>query len=269
MIERVSYAFPEAASGPGLRVHYAAKWSKPPQSGAVNPFWTASWFALLQCGRDGGELENDAGARCRLAPGDVWMLFPGVRHRYGPVAGGWWVERILAFDGWLPRRLLDEGRLDLRRPLLTPTDPDSASVCFDAALAAAAAARPADAVPWAYTLLHRCTAPPPVPADHPLQDLAERMRREPQRDWDLHAESTALGMRYHHLRQEFRRRLGLPPQQWLIARRIDRLAERLAAGNTLAAATRTSGFSDPAYAARQFRRLRGQTPGSFVRAITA
>ncbi len=192
------------------------------------------------------------------------MLFPGVRHRYGPVPGGWWVERILAFDGWLPRRMLEEGRLDPQRPLMTPADPDSAEVCFDAVLAATQ--RPADAVPWAYALLHRCTAPT-APLGHPLQELAERMRVKPQLDWDIQAEAAAMGMAYHHLRQEFRRRIGQPPQQWLIARRVDRFAERLAAGDTLAMAALSSGFSDPAYGARQFRRLRGQTAGAFARAV--
>jgi AraC-like DNA-binding protein len=261
---RLTAAMPAAAEGPGLRLHYVGRLRTRPAPRAGHPHWTAPWFAILQCAGMGGDFLNDAGVRLHLRPGDVWTLVPGLGQRYGPPVGEWWDERIVAFDGWLPRRMLEEGTISPQRPLATPSDPAAATACLDAIIAARD--HPLEAVHWTYALISLCCRGQPSDAQHPLARLAERMRREPERDWDMQREASALGMRYHHLRQEFRRRLGSPPQRWLLARRIDRMASLLVAGHPVGAAAKHSGLGDPNHASRLFARLRGQTPSAFATA---
>ena len=65
---------------------------------------------------------------------------------------------------------------------------------------------------------------------------------------------------------------GLPPHQYVIARRVERAKQLLRAGTDLALAevAACAGFSDQSQFCQHFKRLTGVTPGQFrMRARTA
>lgn len=69
----------------------------------------------------------------------------------------------------------------------------------------------------------------------------------------------------YHFARQFRAATGLPPHQFVIARRVER-AKRLlqdAGGGSLAEVAALAGFSDQSQFGRHFKRLVGVTPGQF------
>ena len=67
----------------------------------------------------------------------------------------------------------------------------------------------------------------------------------------------------------FRREMGVTPHALLIRLRIEHGAALLARGEAIAAVAAALGFVDQAHFTRHFKRLRGETPGSFVRTLRA
>jgi AraC family transcriptional regulator len=69
----------------------------------------------------------------------------------------------------------------------------------------------------------------------------------------------------YHFARQFKAATGLPPHQYLIARRVERARELLQTGKDLSLAdvALDVGFSDQSQLSRHFKRLVGITPGQF------
>ncbi len=69
----------------------------------------------------------------------------------------------------------------------------------------------------------------------------------------------------YHFARQFKAATGLPPHQYVIARRIDRAREFLQAGAALSLAevAASTGFSDQSQFSHHFKRFFGVTPGQF------
>ena len=71
----------------------------------------------------------------------------------------------------------------------------------------------------------------------------------------------------YHFARQFKAATGLPPHQYVIARRVER-AKQLLQGDgdlSLAQVAARAGFSDQSQFSRHFKRLVGVTPGQFRR----
>jgi AraC family transcriptional regulator len=69
----------------------------------------------------------------------------------------------------------------------------------------------------------------------------------------------------YHFARQFKAATGLPPHQYVIARRVERAKQLLQAGvdQSLAEVALFAGFSDQSAFCRHFKRLVGVTPGQF------
>jgi AraC family transcriptional regulator len=69
----------------------------------------------------------------------------------------------------------------------------------------------------------------------------------------------------YHFARQFKAATGLPPHQYLIARRVERAQQLLQAGTdlSLAEVAARAGFADQSQLTRHFRRLVGVTPRQF------
>jgi AraC family transcriptional regulator len=69
----------------------------------------------------------------------------------------------------------------------------------------------------------------------------------------------------YHFARQFKAATGLPPHQYVIARRVERAKQLLKAGTdgSLAEVALRAGFFDQSQFARHFKRLVGVTPGQF------
>jgi AraC family transcriptional regulator len=69
----------------------------------------------------------------------------------------------------------------------------------------------------------------------------------------------------YHFARQFKAATGLPPHQYVIARRVERAKQLLQAGTglSLADVAADAGFSDQSQFSHHFKRLVGVTPGQF------
>ncbi|GLW58423.1 AraC family transcriptional regulator [Kitasatospora phosalacinea] len=108
----------------------------------------------------------------------------------------------------------------------------------------------------------RATAAPPAPGlAQGLRDLLDaRLTERTTLDDAAHR----LHAHPAHLVRTFTAAFGLPPHQYLTARRIDRARRLLLDGHPPAAVATTLGFHDQSHLNRHFRRIVGTTPGRFA-----
>src|SRR5581483_11556786 len=68
----------------------------------------------------------------------------------------------------------------------------------------------------------------------------------------------------YHFARQFKTATGLPPHQYVIARRVERAKQLLQGGDlSLAEVAAHAGFSDQSQLSHHFKRLIGVTPGQF------
>ena len=77
--------------------------------------------------------------------------------------------------------------------------------------------------------------------------------------------AAVAGVSTYHFARQFKAATGLPPHQFVIARRVERAKALLRrhGGLTLAAVAARVGFADEGHFARHFKQLVGVTPGRF------
>ena len=77
--------------------------------------------------------------------------------------------------------------------------------------------------------------------------------------------AAAVGLNPYHFARQFKAATGLPPHQYVLARRVERAKELLQAGTdvSLAEVALRAGFSDQSQFSRHFKRQVGVTPGRF------
>jgi AraC family transcriptional regulator len=69
----------------------------------------------------------------------------------------------------------------------------------------------------------------------------------------------------YHFARQFKAATGLPPRQYVIARRVERAKQLLQGGvdSSLAEVAARAGFADQSHFCHHFRRRVGVTPGRF------
>src|SRR5262249_60729988 len=68
----------------------------------------------------------------------------------------------------------------------------------------------------------------------------------------------------YHFARQFKAATGLPPHQYVVARRVERARQLLQGGALpLAEVAARAGFSDQSQLTRHFKRIVGVTPGQF------
>jgi AraC family transcriptional regulator len=77
--------------------------------------------------------------------------------------------------------------------------------------------------------------------------------------------ATVARLSPYHFARQFRAATGLPPYQFVLARRVDRAKQLLQGGDdsSLAEVAARAGFSDQSQFSRHFKRMVGVTPGQF------
>jgi AraC-like DNA-binding protein len=77
-------------------------------------------FQLLYITRGEGVFESAAAGKLPIKPGDAFLLFPGVWHRYAPNLSTGWDEYWIGFDGEIPRRITSRGCFSSEDPVFSP-----------------------------------------------------------------------------------------------------------------------------------------------------
>ena len=91
-------------------------------------------FAMVFIDSGGGEFESELTGPREFAEPTLLFLFPGVWHRYRPVAETGWTERWICFNGEIAHRLASLGLIAPERALMAVNDPSQLGTQFDALL---------------------------------------------------------------------------------------------------------------------------------------
>jgi AraC family transcriptional regulator len=98
-----------------------------------------------------------------------------------------------------------------------------------------------------------------------LRAVVEYIEEHPDASPTLEELATVARLSPYHFARQFKAATGLPPHQYVIARRVERAKKLLQGGGdlSLAEVAVDVGFSDQSQLSRHFKRLVGVTPGQF------
>jgi AraC family transcriptional regulator of arabinose operon len=250
-----------AINGLGIREEMPAK--------IVNRPGGTRDFLFMQF-HDPVEIQVD-GAMRACAPETFILWEPSAPHHYGSTRARW-SHSWLHCDGASIEAAVHASGVPLDRPIaLADTS------IIDAALVPLYAELSGNRQPdriitenlvqiW-IRRLRRAAAADAAPAV-PSRILAAQafLERAFSEEVKLERLASFAGLSVSHLSAEFRRHLGVPPMRYLLELRLRRAAYLLADVNlSVSEVARESGFSDPLYFSRQFRRRFGQSPRKYRR----
>jgi AraC-like DNA-binding protein len=230
-------------------------------------------FALVYISSGGGKFESKPNHSTVIGAGHVFLLFPGVWHRYTPRLDSGWYEHWIGFDGETARRWLRHRLFSAKNPVVKIADEDTVLATFSRVMQAIRANRPAlqqilaGATDNLMGLIYSAQQAP-APADAQNSNAIElaitRIQNEFERDLDMTALARELGVSYSWLRHTFTTHTGLSPHQYLLELRLVRartlLAETEFSVKEIAART---GFGDEFYFSRLFRQKLNLTPSQW------
>lgn len=206
----------------------------------------------------------------KIAAGSVFLLFPGVWHRYAPNPTQGWTEHWVESSGPSVTAALSSSALTPQSPVVTPQDPAEILHIF-LRLHALTARTPGCGRDAADTLaLHLLSrlgelAEQPGGRSASLHERLERARRLLTEDcdqpFDAPAVAAAAGLGASHFRQAFRRECGVSPRTFHAEARLRRAADLLA--NTELSIKEIAdilGFSSAFHFSNAFKRGRSFSP---------
>jgi AraC-like DNA-binding protein len=224
------------------------------------PMRTLGNYAVIYLLRGVGTFADARGFRCKLVPGDFWIVFPEIAHWYGPPKGSLWDEFYIVFSGPVFDLWRAKGLMNLAKPVshLEPLDywlrrmeeavlgaEDSLQqVCslqqlLAVALEASGEAQPPGWLARAQSLLES--------GDDSIQNVAR-----------------AVGVSYERFRKRFTASTGMSPAHYRAVRLVDKACAFIVAGalTNKQIAARLN-MCDEFHFARKFKQIIGLTPAQF------
>ncbi|MEU7255961.1 AraC family transcriptional regulator [Streptomyces rimosus] len=207
----------------------------------------------------------DGTRRQVTAPALLWLV-PGVTHHYGADPHTGWDESFVDFTGPATTTYTELGYIEPENPLVPLADTAAARTAIGRITRAARRGNPflevetAAAVHELLVALRRARADTDADGDPVLQALA----RDAFLPLSVAEHAARHGMTPAALRTAVRRGAGCSPKDYLLAIRLGRAKELLAATELpVAAVARRVGYTDPAYFSRLFTRRVGTAPVRF------
>ena len=230
-------------------------------------------FQLIYIIRGEGVFESAITGQLPIKEGDVFVLFPGVWHRYAPKPETGWDEYWVGFDGDVPRRLMEKNFISPKFPVYSPGLGRSWNALFTRAIEALEledVGHHQTLASLTFEMLTRLHALDRVEKLAKSSDMAmvrktknfivERLNEKI--DWDDLARD--LEVSYSSLRQAFLRHTGFSPYQYQLQLRFDKARSLL---NTTPLSVREIarqiGFGCPYHFSHLFKRKIGLSPSAW------
>lgn len=224
------------------------------------PMRTLSLYALVYLLRGHGTLKDAWGAQVKLAPGDMWMVFPEVPHWYGPAKGSFWDEFYVVFSGPLFDLWRAKGLLDPAQPVrrLEPLD-------YWLRRLQEVVLTEADSLQQVCSLQHLLAEALEVPEESraprwlaQARSLLQGGNETPQKVAKL------LGMSYETFRKRFSSVAGVSPGYYQTMKAMDKACALLITGGlTNKEIAERLSFCDEFHFGRRFKQILGLTPTQF------
>lgn len=218
-----------------------------------------------------GWFENAQGRRRRIESGTLFLLFPGVWHRYMPDAETGWHEHWVGFDGAMPRQWAKCGFIQPQKPILTPNSERTMRETFGSLLDTARQQEPASqqlmAGLTAYLLAQIYSAQQgggkrDGAVASAIQEAIQTMNATTREPIAPAALARKMHVSYTWFRRSFVQHTGLSPHQYHLQLRLAQARHLLVATTlTIKQIAAETGFSDEQYFCRLFKKKNGLSPG--------
>ena len=229
-------------------------------------------FAIVYISSGRGKFESQS-VSTSIEPGDTFLLFPGVWHRYAPATETGWNEHWIGFDGDFARRWLRHKFISAKNPVIKINAEDTVLATFNRIMQAIRANRPAlqqilaGATDNLMGLVYSAQQAQPAAGTqnaNVIESAIARIENEFERDLNMKLLAQELGVSYSWFRHTFTAHTGLSPHQYLLELRLVRARNLLAETEfSIKEIAMQTGFEDELYFSRLFRQKLNFTPSQW------
>src|SRR5690606_1488816 len=207
-----------------------------------------------------------------LETGAVFMLFPGVWHRYRPMAETGWSYHWAHFDGEYTQHLVQNELISPNRPILDVGLNGQVLRPFLSLIESVQSSPPGlqqlAAAKIIEILGSVLSAPPPTAIGDELKAILRSARevieQQAHGSVDLRQLASSFGLSYSYFRNTFRDYVGVSPYQFYLNLRLERAKELLCCTDmTIQEIAMSLEFDNQNYFSRLFRKKTGQTPSDW------
>ncbi len=230
-------------------------------------------FALLYISSGRGKFESKPYISASIEAGHVFLLFPGVWHRYAPDPETGWHEHWIGFDGETARNWLRHRFISPKHPVLKIGAEDTVLATFSRVMQSIRANRPAlqqvlaGATANLVGLFYSAQqAQPATETQTPnaIELAIARIQNEYALRLDMERLAQELGTGYSWFRNRFTAHTGLSPHQYLLEFRLGNARSLLAETDfSVKEIALQTGFEDEHYFSRLFRHKLNLTPSQW------
>ena len=227
-------------------------------------------FQIHYITRGGGIFESEGGGKHAIEAGSIFVLFPGVWHRYTIRPPMGWDEYWVGFSGQYADRLLRKGFLTPSQPVIKPCDEHSLMELFtqmfsemrtertgfSQIIGSITAAMVANINAFSRSQHSSYTCSKAV-----IERVKSLLQERTEQTVNLCELADELHVGYAWLRREFRRHTGLALHQSHLQLRVNKAMVLLSGSDTtIKEIGSQTGFEDAHYFSRIFKRKTGYAP---------
>ncbi len=229
------------------------------------------FYCLILITKGAAQFDSEQGGEtARLAAGSAFFLFPGETHGYGVIEGAPFEETWVAFGGPTMVQGEAEGFYQRHQPVRMGAGAQIGG-WMEAAFNAGNSRNLAEQkqLPG---LIHQmvialdgrggCGS---GATDPKLEAVRCELASRTERALDLEQLAARHGLGYSSMRSRFREAYGVAPGRYHVIQRLNAACACLSGGASVAEAAEATGFDDPFYFSRLFRRQIGLAPRQFAR----
>lgn len=250
---------------------YTFQWDQGRELDEVQLHFIARGSGLLEHGRAGARREQ------AIAPGQAFILFPHVWHRYAPRPETGWFEYWIGLKGETLERLLQHGFFTPAQPLFAPADTGPLLRLFSDAVACLrhhSVGTPRLLGSLALLILAELqtgAVVPPTAGGKRTEQLVHETKlmlgQHLDQELDLEQLARQLNVGYHWLRRAFKQETGQSMHQYRLQLRLNRARALLKnTDTTIEQIALQTGFDSPFYFSQLFKRKTGCSPRDWRRA---
>ncbi|MBC7978995.1 MAG: AraC family transcriptional regulator [Armatimonadetes bacterium] len=232
-----------------------------------------SAYTFIYITSGAGVFESEASGTAAISAGNVFVLFPGVWHRFRPLQESGWDEYWVECEGSAIDSAVERIGLEAANPVIDVGHDDAFLRCFLNILETVEAEPPGfEAIVGLRSLeiiarlrsLRMIAAEQGfTPGQKAVKQSILKMRENlgGTLEWDELAKD--LGMSYSSFRRVFRKETGLSPGSYFIEMKMNRARQLLAStGKTIQEISDLLGFESVYYFSRLFKARNGMPPSA-------